>query len=136
MSGKLKPIPDFANEAEEDEFWQAHDSTDHVDWSRAERVRLPNLKPSTSTISLRLPIAVLERIKIAANKRDMPYQTLIKAWLAEKVEPQPIHPVRDAKPRSTTHTGKAAAGGGKYRAATSKPTAMPKAAAKPPQRKG
>ena len=138
MSGKLKPIPDFANEAEEDEFWQTHDSTDYIDWSRAERVRLPNLKPSTTTISLRMPISVLERIKIAANKRDMPYQTLIKAWLAEKVEPQPIHPVRDAKPepRNTTRTGKTAAGGGKYRAATSKPAAMPKAAAKPSQRKG
>ena len=57
-----------------------------MDWSRAERVRFPNLKPSTTSISLRLPVALLERIKIAANKRDMPYQSLIKAWLAEKVD--------------------------------------------------
>jgi predicted DNA binding CopG/RHH family protein len=82
---KLKAIPSFANEAEEREFWATHDSTEYVDWSKAERVRLPNLKPSTTVISLRVPSSVLERIKVAANKRDMPYQSLIKAWLAEKV---------------------------------------------------
>jgi predicted DNA binding CopG/RHH family protein len=82
---KLKAIPAFANEAEEREFWATHDSTEYVDWSKAERVRLPNLKPSTTVISLRVPSSVLERIKVAANKRDMPYQSLIKAWLAEKV---------------------------------------------------
>jgi predicted DNA binding CopG/RHH family protein len=59
-------------------------SADYVDWSKARRARFPNLKPSTESISLRLPLALLERIKIAANKRDMPYQSLIKAWLAEK----------------------------------------------------
>jgi predicted DNA binding CopG/RHH family protein len=89
MSTKLKPIPTFASEEEEHQFWQMHDSTEYVDWSKAERVRLPSLKSSTTTISLRMPISVLERIKIAANKRDMPYQTLIKSWLAEKVEPVP-----------------------------------------------
>jgi predicted DNA binding CopG/RHH family protein len=82
---KLKPIPAFANEDEEHEFWQTHDSTDYVDWSKAERVRLPNLKLSTTAISLRLTTSMLEKIKIEANKRDMPYQSLIKAWLAEKV---------------------------------------------------
>ena len=71
-------------EAEERAFWEKADSTEYVDWSKAERVRLPNLKPSTTAISLRLPVSLLERIKIAANKRDMPYQSLIKAWLAEK----------------------------------------------------
>lgn len=86
MSKKLKPIPTFRNEAEEREFWETHDSSDYVDWSKAERVRLPNLKPSTKSISLRLPVSLLERIKIAANKRDMPYQSLIKAWLAEKAD--------------------------------------------------
>jgi predicted DNA binding CopG/RHH family protein len=86
MSSKLKPIPAFANEDEEDKFWQTHDSTDYVDWSKAERLRLPNLKLSTTPISLRLPTGLLEQIKIAANKRDMPYQSLIKSWLAEKVE--------------------------------------------------
>jgi predicted DNA binding CopG/RHH family protein len=86
MKKKLKPIPAFGDEAEERLFWETHDSTDYVDWSKAKRVRFPNLKPSTTSISLRLPVAMLERIKIAANKRDMPYQSLIKAWLAEKLD--------------------------------------------------
>jgi predicted DNA binding CopG/RHH family protein len=86
MSRKLKPIPAFRTEAEERRFWESRDSSDHVDWSKAKRARFPNLKPSTASISLRLPLTLLERIKIAANKRDMPYQSLIKAWLAEKVE--------------------------------------------------
>ena len=86
MPSKLKPIPSFASEAEERRFWETHDSTEYVDWSRAERVRFPNLKLSTTSISLRLPVAMLERIKIAANKRDMPYQSLIKAWLSEKID--------------------------------------------------
>jgi predicted DNA binding CopG/RHH family protein len=82
---KPKPLPSFKTEAEERKFWETHDSTDYVDWSKAERVRLPNLKPSTTAISIRLPLALLEQIKIAANKRDAPYQSLIKMWLAEKV---------------------------------------------------
>jgi predicted DNA binding CopG/RHH family protein len=86
MNRTLKQVPDFANEAEERRFWETHDSADYIDWSRARRARFPNLKPSTTSISLRLPISLLERIKVAANKRDMPYQSLIKAWLAEKVE--------------------------------------------------
>lgn len=65
-------------------FGETHNSSDYVDWSTAKRARFPNLKPSTTSISLRLPLGLLERIKIAANKRDMPYQSLIKAWLAEK----------------------------------------------------
>jgi len=84
MSKSLKQRPSFRDEAEEREFWESHDSGDHVDWRKAERVRLPNLKPSTRSISLRLPIALLERLKIEANKRDVPYQSLIKTWLAEK----------------------------------------------------
>ena len=87
MSRKTtKPVPVFRDEAEERRFWETHDSTDHVDWSKAEPKRLPNLKPSTTSISLRLPVTLLERIKVAANKRDMPYQSLIKAWLSEKVD--------------------------------------------------
>lgn len=82
---KLKPIPSFKNEAEERKFWETHDSTDYVDWSKAKRARFPNLKPSTTAISLRLPVSLLEQIKIAANKRDVPYQSLIKMWLSEKV---------------------------------------------------
>lgn len=86
MSRKLKPIPHFRSEAEEREFWETHESSDYVDWSKAERVRFPNLKLSTQSISLRLPLGLLERIKIAANKRDVPYQSLIKVWLTEKVD--------------------------------------------------
>ncbi len=86
MSRKPKPIPAFRSEAQERQFWERHSSSEHLDWSKAQRARFPNLKPSTASISLRLPLSLLERIKIAANKRDMPYQSLIKAWLAEKVE--------------------------------------------------
>ncbi|MGB3865926.1 MAG: BrnA antitoxin family protein [Xanthobacteraceae bacterium] len=82
---KPKPIPAFKSEAVERKFWETHDSTDYVDWSKATRARFPNLKPSTQSISIRLPIGLLEQIKIAANKRDVPYQSLIKMWLAEKV---------------------------------------------------
>ena len=82
---KLKPIPVFKSEAEERKFWETHDSADYLDWSKAVRVRFPNLKPSTTAISIRLPLGLLEQIKIAANKRDVPYQSLIKMWLAEKV---------------------------------------------------
>ena len=82
---KLKSIPVFKTEADERKFWETHDSTDYIDWSKAERVRFPNLKPSTTAISIRLPSGLLEQIKVAANKRDVPYQSLIKMWLAEKV---------------------------------------------------
>jgi predicted DNA binding CopG/RHH family protein len=85
MARKLKPIPVFANEAEERHFWETHDTTPYLDWSKAQRVRFPNLKPTQTAISLRLPMPLLERIKVAANKRDVPYQSLIKMWLAEKV---------------------------------------------------
>ncbi len=84
MSKTAKSIPKLRTEAEERRFWEAHDSSDLVDWSKAERVRLPNLKPSTTSISLRLPVTLLDQIKVAANKRDVPYQSLIKTWLAEK----------------------------------------------------
>jgi predicted DNA binding CopG/RHH family protein len=82
---KLKTPPQFKTETEERKFWETHDSTDYVDWSKAGRARFPNLKPSTTAISIRLPVSLLEQIKIAANKRDVPYQSLIKMWLAEKV---------------------------------------------------
>ena len=86
MKKKLKPIPKFRSEADERKFWESHDTTEYLDWSKRQRVRFPNLKLSTTSISLRLPQDLLERIKIAANKRDVPYQSLIKVWLAEKVE--------------------------------------------------
>jgi predicted DNA binding CopG/RHH family protein len=82
---RLKPIPTFDNEAQEQEFWSSHDSTDYVDWSQAERVTLTRLRPSTQTISIRLPEALLEDLKLLANKRDVPYQSLMKIFLAERV---------------------------------------------------
>jgi len=83
MSSHLKKIPEFKDEAAERAFWESHDSADMVDWGKARRTRLPNLKPSTKAISIRLPESMLERIKVEANKRDVPYQSLIKVWLSE-----------------------------------------------------
>jgi len=85
MRQKRKPVPKFSSEAEERSFWESRDSTDYVEWRQAERVRVPRLKPSTQAISLRLSVSLLERIRIEANKRDVPYQSLIKTWLSEKV---------------------------------------------------
>jgi len=85
MKRPRKVVPKFKSQAEERAFWEREDSTADLDWSRAERVRLPNLQPSTTSIPLRLPVSLLEQIKIAAHKRDVSYQSLIKMWLAEKV---------------------------------------------------
>jgi predicted DNA binding CopG/RHH family protein len=86
MSRKAKAIPKFRSEAAERRFWEAHDSANLVDWSKGERTTFPNLKPTTQSISLRLPAHLLDRIKAAANARDVPYQSLIKVWLEEKVK--------------------------------------------------
>jgi predicted DNA binding CopG/RHH family protein len=86
MTRKLKQVPQFASEAEERRFWESHDSADYLDLDKTQRARFPNLKLSSTSISLRLPQALLERIKVAANRRDVPYQSLIKVWLAEKVD--------------------------------------------------
>jgi len=80
----MKAIPDFKNEKEEREFWETHDSTDYVDMSKAKLAVFPNLKPTTKAISLRLPEDLLAKIKVKANKMDVPYQSLIKTWLNEK----------------------------------------------------
>jgi predicted DNA binding CopG/RHH family protein len=85
MSKQLKTIPQFSNEEEEQVFWESHDSAVYLDCSKAHSVVLPNLKPTTKTISLRLPQHLLDSIKAAANSRDVPYQSLIKIWLQEKV---------------------------------------------------
>ena len=86
MNKQKDPLPVFTTEQEERQFWEQNDSSERIDWRKAERVSLANLKPSTKTISLRLPEMLLDRIKVEANKRDMPYQSLIKAWLADDVE--------------------------------------------------
>ncbi len=82
---KRKQIPRFRSEEEERRFWSTHDSTAYVDWEKAQKVKFPHLKPSTRTISLRLPELMLEEIRLLANKRDVPYQSLMKVFLAEKI---------------------------------------------------
>ena len=81
----MKKVPRFKSETEERDFWAGADSSDYVDWSKAKRVVLPNLKPSLKTISLRLPEIMLEELKLLANKRDVPYQSLIKIFLSERL---------------------------------------------------
>lgn len=85
MSKPTKSVPQFGNEAQERAFWEAHDSTEHLDWSKTSKVFLPNLKPTTKKISLRLPQHMLDSIKVAASARDVPYQSLIKVWLQKKL---------------------------------------------------
>jgi len=85
-TSKTKPIPEFRNEDEERTFWAAHDSTEFMDWQTARRHKFPNLKPTLRTISLRLPVSMIEDLKILANKRDVPYQSLLKVFLAERLE--------------------------------------------------
>ena len=80
-----KKFPNFKSEKEEREYWEKNDSADIVDWNKAQRMIFPKLKPSTTSISIRLPDSLLAHIKHAANKRDIPYQSLIKVWLSEKV---------------------------------------------------
>ena len=86
MNKRLNAIPKFPNEAAERAFWEKYDSTAYVDWRKAQPAVFPNLKPSTQTISLRLPQHLLDSIKTAANARDVPYQSLIKVWLQEKLQ--------------------------------------------------
>src|SRR5205085_3157520 len=82
----MKKVPNFKSEDEERNFWASHDSTEYVDWAKANRIVLSKLKPSVRTISLRLPESMLEELKLIANKRDVPYQSLVKIFLAERIE--------------------------------------------------
>lgn len=86
MRAMKRQIPKFDTEEAEREFWASEDSTDYIDWTQAGRMTLPNLKPSLKTISLRLPESMLESLKLLANKRDIPYQSLLKLFLAERLE--------------------------------------------------
>lgn len=83
---KKKPMPEFRSEEEEQKFWAAHDSTEFIDWAAAKPQKFPQLKPTLRTISLRLPVAMIEDLKILANKRDVPYQSLLKVFLAERLQ--------------------------------------------------
>ena len=86
MPKKLKEIPNFKNETEERKFWAENDSTEFVDWETAESVILPKLKPTTRTISIRISASMLDKIRLVANKRDVPYQSLIKSFLQERID--------------------------------------------------
>lgn len=85
-SKKKKQIPEFRSEDEEREFWATKDSAEYIDWNSASLYRLPNLRPSLRTISIRLPTSMIEDLKILANKRDVPYQSLLKVFLAERLD--------------------------------------------------
>jgi len=88
---KLKKIPKFRSEAEERNFWRKNDTSDFVDWKKAERISFPNLKPSVRSISLRLPEAMLNDLKVIANKKDVPYQSLMKIFISEKIKEEHSH---------------------------------------------
>ncbi len=94
-----KPIPKFKNEEAEREFWATHDSTEYVDWTKAQRAVFPNLKPTTRSISLRLPLSMLDELRQMANERDVPYQSLIKVFLRERMD-QEHHPSVGAERRA------------------------------------
>ena len=86
MKKNKKNIPEFKNETEEREFWLKADSSEYIDWNKAKPVIMPKLKPSTETISIRLPEHLLYELKLLANKNDVPYQSLIKIYLQEKIK--------------------------------------------------
>ena len=86
MPTEFKELPDFKDEDQERAFWTTHDSTEYIDWDKAEAAILPKLKPSTRTISLRLPEIMLDELRVIANKRDVPYQSLIKVFLKERID--------------------------------------------------
>ena len=94
MKKKNKRIPKFKNEEKEREFWATHSPLDYFDMSRSKKVFFPNLKPSVKTISLRLPEDMLAMLKQLANKRDVPYQSLLKVFLAERIEAELTHPAK------------------------------------------
>ena len=85
-TSKRKPLPSFATEEQERAFWATHDSSDYIDWSTGRKRTFPNLKPTLRTISLRLPEAMIGQLKVLANKRDIPYQSLLKQFLAERLQ--------------------------------------------------
>jgi predicted DNA binding CopG/RHH family protein len=97
---ELKKIPEFKNDEEEFEFWSTADSTEYIDWSTARKTKFVNLKPSLRTISVRLPVAMVEDLKILANQRDVPYQSLLKVFLAERLQQERNERARPALRRS------------------------------------
>jgi len=126
-----KPIPQFRDEAEEREFWETHDTSDYLDWSRGQLIAFPNLRPSTTTISLRLPAPLLADLRVLANKRDVPYQSLLKVFLAERVaaEQDPTRALPDQRMQRTASSRPDRGRGAVRTSKRSKPTRRnPKAA--------
>ncbi|MCC5842936.1 MAG: BrnA antitoxin family protein [Verrucomicrobia bacterium] len=85
MKTQANKIPHFKSEADEREFWAKHDSAEYINWKNGKNVTFPNLKPSLKSISIRLPESMIEQLKVIANKKDVPYQSLVKRYLSEKV---------------------------------------------------
>lgn len=102
---KIKPIPEFESEGEEQEFWATHDTTEYFDWSKGRSVVLPNLKPSTTPISMRLPETLLTDLKRLAHEQDVPYQSLMKIYLAERVAFERTRRKRKAKAGRSPNSG-------------------------------
>jgi predicted DNA binding CopG/RHH family protein len=90
---KLKKIPQFKNENDEFTFWATHDSTQYIDYTKGKKMLFPNLKPTLKTISIRLPESLIEYLKVLANQRDVPYQSLLKMFLIERVEKE-LHSIK------------------------------------------
>jgi predicted DNA binding CopG/RHH family protein len=91
MNSKQKPIPQFSSEDEEREFWAIHDSSEYLDWTKAEKnPTFSRLKPSTRTVSIRLPESLIAALKTLANKRDVPYQSLVKIFLLRRSRKKPL----------------------------------------------
>ena len=84
-NNRLKPLPDFRNEAEERDFWRTHDSAEYLDWDNGREVSFPNLKPTCRSVSVRLPISMVENLKTLANSMDIPYQSLMKVFLSDSI---------------------------------------------------
>jgi predicted DNA binding CopG/RHH family protein len=100
LAKKLKPIPKFRSHEEAGEFWMTHDTTEYLDWSNAQPLRFTKLRPSTATISLRLPQGMLDELRVLANERDVPYQSLLKVYLAERIAAE-RRPVRRRRRRAS-----------------------------------
>jgi len=101
----FKKIPKFKDEDAEREFWSKADSTEYVDWSRAQKAVLPNLRPTLRTISLRLPESMIAELKLLANQRDVPYQSLLKIFLAEKIREERTGNVGEGRPSARRRRG-------------------------------
>jgi len=99
MKKQKKTVPEFRSEQDEREFWATHDSSEYIDWKKAGTAIFPDLKPTMKTISLRLPEQMLNRIKVLANERDVPYQSLLKMFLKERIDRE--YEPKCNKPRSS-----------------------------------